>query len=139
MVCQRSKQPMPTPVPKTNIPIGHPWQILAVDVLQVPVSSRGNRYLLVFLQDYFTKWAEAISMPNQTAECIAGILIDFVFTLFVWCTLKEYGAVYYGGRRAHCQERLSGNQQALNIFQCQQIPLHNQKLFQRFHQQSCPQ
>ncbi|KAL5457235.1 hypothetical protein EMCRGX_G034481 [Ephydatia muelleri] len=75
MVCQRSKLPMPTPVPMTNIPIGHPWQMLAVDVLQVPVSSRGNRYLLV-IQDYFTKWAEAIPMPNQTAECIAGILID---------------------------------------------------------------
>ena len=75
MVCQRSKLPMPTPVPMTNIPIGRPWQMLAVDVLQVPVSSRGNRYLLV-IQDYFTKWAEAIPMPNQTAECIAGILID---------------------------------------------------------------
>ena len=75
MVCQRSKLPMPTPVPMTNVPIGHPWQMLAVDVLQVPVSSRGNRYLLV-IQDYFTKWAEAIPMPNQTAECIAGILID---------------------------------------------------------------
>ena len=46
--------------------------MLAVDILQVPVSSRGNRYLLV----YFTKWAEAIPMPNQTAECIAGIQID---------------------------------------------------------------
>ena len=44
IVCQRSKLPMPTPVPMTNIPIGHPWQMLAVDVLQVPVSSRGNRY-----------------------------------------------------------------------------------------------
>ncbi|KAL5515844.1 hypothetical protein EMCRGX_G001078 [Ephydatia muelleri] len=52
------------------------WQMLAVDLLNVPVSSSGNRYLLV-LQDYFTKWAEAIPMPNQTAECIAGILIDF--------------------------------------------------------------
>ena len=54
------------------------WTLLAhvaVDVLQVPVSSTGNRYLLV-LQDYFTKWAEDIPMPNQTAECIAGILID---------------------------------------------------------------
>ena len=28
------------------------------------------------LQDYFMKWAEAIPMPNQTAECIAGILSD---------------------------------------------------------------
>ena len=49
--------------------------MFTVDVLQVPVSNRGNRYLLV-LQDYFTKWAEAILMPNQTAECIVWIIID---------------------------------------------------------------
>ena len=81
MVCQRSKLPMPTPIPMTNNPIGHPWQMLAVDVLQVPVSNRGNHYLLV-IQDYFTKWAEAIPMPNQTAECNVGILIDFFFTFW---------------------------------------------------------
>ena len=68
MVCQRSKLPMPTPIRITNIPIGHPWQMLAVDVLQVPVSNRGNRYLLV-LQDYFMKWAEAIPMPDCRVYC----------------------------------------------------------------------
>ncbi|KAL5506361.1 hypothetical protein EMCRGX_G007983 [Ephydatia muelleri] len=47
MVRQRSKLPMPTLIPMTNIPIGHPWQMLTIDVLQVP-----------------------------TAECIPGILID---------------------------------------------------------------
>ena len=54
--------------------------MLAVDVLEVPMSSHGNRYLLV-LQDYFTKWAEAIPMPDQTAERIVKVLIE-VFSHF---------------------------------------------------------
>ena len=35
-VCQQSKLPMPLAVPMTNVPIGRPWQMLAVDVLEVP-------------------------------------------------------------------------------------------------------
>ena len=79
-VCQQSKLPMPVAVPMTNVPIGRAWQMLAVDVLEVPMSSHGNRYLLV-LQDYFTKWAEAIPMPDQTAERIVRVLIE-VFSHF---------------------------------------------------------
>eukprot|EP00731_Ephydatia_muelleri_P002325 Em0001g2325a len=105
IVCQRSKLPMPTPVPMTNIPIGHPWQMLAVDVLQVP-------------------WAEGIPMPNQTAEYIAGILID-LFSRF--------------GIPGILHSDQGANFESTMIRRCQQIPLHNQKLFWRFPQQSCPQ
>ena len=31
-----------------NVPIGRPWEMLAVDdILQVPMSMQGNQYLLV--------------------------------------------------------------------------------------------
>ena len=36
------------------MPVGKPWEMIVVDILQVPVSSKNNGYL----QDYFTKWAE---------------------------------------------------------------------------------
>ena len=45
-----------------------------MDILQVPLSSRNNQYPLV-IQDYFTKWAEAIPLPNQTANRITSELI----------------------------------------------------------------
>ena len=49
--------------------------MLAVDVLEVPLSTKGNHYLLIE-QDYFTKWAEAFLMPDRAAKRITDILIS---------------------------------------------------------------
>jgi len=54
--------------------------MVAVDVLKVPMSTRGNQYLLV-TQDYFSKWPFAKPMPDQKAERIVQILKDEVFTV----------------------------------------------------------
>ena len=67
--CQQSKLSMPLHAPLQNIPIGQPWQMVAVDILQVPLSTNNNRYLLV-LQDYFMKWADAVPLPDQTTNHI---------------------------------------------------------------------
>ena len=74
IICQASKSSAPQKAPLINVPIGKPWEMVAVDILQVPLSSRNNQYLLV-IQDYFTKWAEAILLPNQTANRITSELI----------------------------------------------------------------
>lgn len=78
--CQKSKLPSPTKVPLTNVPIGRPWQMIAVDILEVPLSSNNNRYLLV-VQDYFTKWPEAIPLPDQTASRITKVLTK-IFSIY---------------------------------------------------------
>lgn len=70
---------MPQHAPLQNVPIGQPWQMIAIDVLKVPLSINNNQYLLV-LQDYFTKWADAIPMPDQTAARITSELIKFFCT-----------------------------------------------------------
>lgn len=75
-MCQRSKLPTPTRAPLASVPIGKPWQMVAVDILEVPVSYQGHRYLLV-VQDYFTKWADAIPLHNQTAATITQELISY--------------------------------------------------------------
>ena len=54
--------------------------MVAVDILQLPLSCQNNKYLLV-IQDYFTKWAEAIPLPDQTANRITRELAH-VFTSF---------------------------------------------------------
>ena len=72
--CQAAKLPLPTRAPLETVPIGRPWQMVAVDILEVPISYHRNRYLLV-IQDYFTKWADAIPLPDQTAERISQELV----------------------------------------------------------------
>ena len=68
--CQSSKASIPSRAPFTNLPIGRPWQTIAIDILQVPLSTHNNMYLLV-IQDYFTKWADAIPLQNQRAATIS--------------------------------------------------------------------
>ena len=77
--CQQAKHPTPTHVPMNSIPIGRTWQMIAVDILEVPVSKNNNHYLMV-VQDYFTKWAEAIPLQNQTAVCITEELVKLCAT-----------------------------------------------------------
>ena len=47
----------------------------------LPLSSGGNRYLLV-VSDYFTKWAEAIPLPDQKASTTARALVNTVILRF---------------------------------------------------------
>ena len=53
--------------------------MVAVNILEVPVSSRNNRYLLA-VQDYFTKWADALPLRDQTAKRITEELIKLFAT-----------------------------------------------------------
>ena len=71
---QKSKLPSPTRAPLVNIPIGNPWEMLAVGILEVPVSRNNHCYLLVVM-DYFTKWADAIPLRDQKAITIADAVI----------------------------------------------------------------
>ena len=68
---QQAKLPAPTPAPMTNVSIEGPWQILAAVVLELPISRHHSGYLLVVI-DYFTKWAEAIPLRDQTAASVSA-------------------------------------------------------------------
>ena len=59
--CQKAKLPLPTRAPLLNTPLVRSLEMLQVDVLEVPISSEGNSYLLV-IEDSFSKWLEAYPM-----------------------------------------------------------------------------
>ena len=67
----------PTRPPLHPIPVGGQFHRLGVDVLQLPLTRNGIRYVLVFA-DYLTKWIEAFPVPDQTAETIAKLLVEKV-------------------------------------------------------------
>ena len=46
----------------------------------LPVTARNNQYILV-MSDNFTKWVEAIPMPNQRADTVARAFVEEVLAL----------------------------------------------------------
>ena len=76
LVCSSRKGTRRTCKPSLQpIPVGGPFHRLGVDVLQLPLTTRGNRYVVVFM-DYLTKWPEAFAVPDQKAETIARLLVN---------------------------------------------------------------
>ena len=95
VTCQQTKPPLPKKAPLMSMPVGRPWQLVAVDILKVPLSMANNQYLLI-VQDYFTKWAEAIPLPDQTAPWITAELVE-IFSVF-WaarCPTLRPGAQFW--------------------------------------------
>ena len=55
---------------------GYPNQLVGMDIIgPLPLSNAGNQFILV-LVDYFTKWVEAIPIPEADALSTADALID---------------------------------------------------------------
>ena len=67
--------------PLHPIPVSRPFQIVGVDVMELPKTDHGNRYVLVF-QDFLTKWPFAFPMPDQKSSRIAELLVSEVVPLF---------------------------------------------------------
>ena len=58
-----------------------PFQIVGVDIMELPITARGNRYVIVF-QDLFTKWPIVFPTPDQKAERIARLLVEEIVPIF---------------------------------------------------------
>jgi hypothetical protein len=57
-----------------------PMEITSLDICgSYPISRRRHRFLLTFI-DHFTRYPEAIPIPNQEAETVATALVTQVFT-----------------------------------------------------------
>lgn len=102
VTCQSSKPPAPQKVPLISMPIGKPWEMVAVDVLTVPTSCHNNKYILV-IQDYFTKWAEAIPLPDQTASTITRELSKCFPSMDC---LRYYIPTKVRTLKVHCYDKL---------------------------------
>lgn len=71
--CQRSKQKFDKPAALLHlIPVSDTWHKVGIDLIELPLTPRGNRYCIT-LTDYFSKWAEAAPIPTK-ASCVAKFL-----------------------------------------------------------------
>ena len=64
-----------------SVPVSRPFQIVGADLMELPKTQRGNKYVLV-LQDYLTKWPLAYTLPDQETQTIARILFEEVIPFF---------------------------------------------------------
>lgn len=67
------------------IPVQRPFQIFGVDVMELPVTSQGNKYVIVF-QDFFSKWPMVYTVPDQKSERIVKLLAEEIIP---FCGIPE--------------------------------------------------
>ena len=82
VACIKRKSPVGRLHPLSNIPTGHRWDRIAMDILDVcDPTPEGFRYILV-IADYFSKWTEAFPMKNKCADTVANILVESIILRF---------------------------------------------------------
>ena len=75
VICASRHVGKPVRPPLTPIPVAGPFDRVGVDILQLPKSTSGNRYAVVFI-DYLTKWPEVFATPDQSSVTVARLLVE---------------------------------------------------------------
>ena len=67
--------------PLKPIPVQRPFQIIGLDIMDLPCTEQGNRHVVVF-QDMFTKWPMVFPVPDQKTGRIVRLLCEEIVPLF---------------------------------------------------------
>ena len=80
--CMKRKSPTGRHHPLGNIPTGHRWDRIAMEILDVcDPTPDGYRYIIV-IADYFSKWTEAFPIKDKCADTVADVLVDKIILRF---------------------------------------------------------
>ena len=81
-VCLARKSPGPRRAPMGHVSVGHRWDIVAMDILDMSVTTEmGNRYVRVIV-DCFSWWTEACPLPNKKAVAVADAFFQLIICHF---------------------------------------------------------
>ena len=67
--------------PLYPIPVQRPFQIVGVDVMELPTTDDGNCQVVVF-QDYLTKWPLVYPVPDEKSIRLVRLLVEEVIPCF---------------------------------------------------------
>ena len=67
--------------PLHPIPVQRVFQIVGVDILDLPRTEAGNKHVVVF-QDFLSKWPLVYPVPDQKAIHLARLLVEEVVPMF---------------------------------------------------------
>ena len=81
-VCLVCKSACPQRAPIGHVDVGHRWNRVAMDLLDMSVTTaKGNRYVLVMV-DCFSRWTEACPLPDKTALTVADAFFQHIVCSF---------------------------------------------------------
>lgn len=78
--CQKVKD-VAKRAPLHSIPVSSAFSRIAVDIAQLPVTSEGNKYVIV-CSDYLTKWCIVKACSDMTADTVAKFLLYQVICIY---------------------------------------------------------
>lgn len=61
--------------------VQRPFQIVGMDLMELPKTNNGNRYVLVF-RDFLAKWPLVYPVPDQKSARLAKIIVEELRYLF---------------------------------------------------------
>ena len=67
--------------PLQSIPVRRPFQIIVVDVMDLPKTELGNKHVLVF-QDFLSKWPLVFPIPDQKTHIPLSKRSDYHYSIF---------------------------------------------------------
>ena len=81
-VCLARKSPCPRRAPMGHVDVGHRWERVAMDLLDMSVTTpKGNQYVLVMV-DCFSRWTEACPLPDKMALSVADAFFQHIVCRF---------------------------------------------------------
>ena len=81
-VCLARKSPCSRRAPMGHVSRGHRWDTVAMDILDISVTTvKGNRYVLVIV-DCFSRWTNACPLPSKMAVSIADAFFQLIICHF---------------------------------------------------------
>ena len=77
--CAQNKGVVPKPAPILEYPPpSKKWEVVGIDLLQLPLSRQGSKYLLVCV-DHFSRYVVLAPLKDKTAGAVAHALISNLF------------------------------------------------------------
>ena len=67
--------------PLQPIPVKRVFQVVGVDVMDLPKTEHGNKHVLVF-QNFLSKWPMVFPIPDQKTERIVKLLVEELVPFF---------------------------------------------------------
>ena len=81
--CAACKPPLKRPrAPLQQYLVGNPMERIADDILGPLPKTRQGKSFVVVLGDYFTKWMEAFSIPNQETQTVTRVVVEQLICRF---------------------------------------------------------